>query len=110
MIPKIRHLPRNEETIKSEKMKLSASLDMMENYFLNGYPFISSNEISIADLFALCELSQIERLGIDIGKKRANVKAWRERVIAKLGSHYNEAHETIVGFARHFNVTTEPFE
>ena len=110
MIPKVRHQPRNEEAIKAEKAKLSASLDMIENYFLKRNSFIGSNEISIADLFALCEFSQIERIGIDIGKKRPNVKAWRERVIAKLGSHFDEAHETIISFAKHFNAATEPFE
>ena len=110
ILPKIRHQPRNEEAITTAKTKLSAALDMIENYFLKGHSFISSNDISIADLFALCEFSQIERIGIDVGKKRPNIKAWRERVIAKIGSHYDEVHETIISFTKRIDLSTEPFE
>ena len=110
VIPLIRKQPRNEEAITTAKTKLSATLDMIENYFLKGNSFLASNEISIADLFALNEFSQIERIGIDVGKKRPNIKAWRERATAKIGSYYDEAHELIIGFTKQVNAATEPFE
>ncbi|EDV22076.1 Glutathione S-transferase theta-1 [Trichoplax sp. H2] len=110
IIAKVRQQPRNEAAIKEAKEKLTSALNMFENYFVKDRSYIGGSEICIGDIFAACEFSQLDHLGIDIGKKRPNVKAWRERVIAKLGAHYQEAHETIDNFAKHFNFTTEPFE
>ena len=46
------------EKIKETTAVLSKSEKMLENYFLKDTKFISSNEISIADLQALCEFTQ----------------------------------------------------
>ena len=39
---------------------LNTSLEMFENYFLSNTALISSNDISIADLMAITEFSQLE--------------------------------------------------
>ena len=83
---------------------------MIENYFLKGTSFISSNEISIADLLALNEFTELDGIGIDVGKNRPNIKAWKERVTAKIGSHYDESHEVLNAFIKQLNLATESFE
>ncbi|EDV23103.1 expressed hypothetical protein [Trichoplax adhaerens] len=110
ILHQIRKQPRNEAAIKEAKGKLTVALDLFENYFVKDRLFIGGSEICIADLFAVCEFTQLDQIGIDVGKNRANVKAWKDRVSAQLGAHFVEAHEVIINFAKSANFAPEPFE
>ncbi|EDV22207.1 expressed hypothetical protein [Trichoplax adhaerens] len=91
----LRNEPRNEGLISERKTKLTAALDLFEKYFLKDSDFIGGNEISIADVVSISEFSQIEYIGIDIGKHRPKVKAWKERVVASLGAAFESAHQVL---------------
>lgn len=52
--------PPNEIEVKRYAKSLSYSLNIMETYFLSNSEYISSEEISIADILAVTELSQLE--------------------------------------------------
>ncbi|RDD38045.1 Glutathione S-transferase theta-1 [Trichoplax sp. H2] len=108
VVAKIRNQPRNEEAIKERKEKLKANLEIIENHFLKGRNFLGGDEISIADIVGIVEIAQNEYIGVDAGKDRPNIKAWRERVVAKLGSSFTTAHELLAQTAAKYNVV-EPF-
>ncbi len=50
--------PVQPERVEKLKGKLDATLNQMEETFLATTPYISAQEISIADLLAVCELEQ----------------------------------------------------
>ena len=85
-------------------------MNHFENYFLKDHKFINSDDISIADVSAVIEFQQLVYLGIDIGKNRPNVKAWRERVIAKLGpSSFDSIHQPLAKMTESMGIK-EDFE
>lgn len=84
-------------------------MNFFENYFLKDSKFINSDDISIADIAAIIEFQQIKYIGIDIGKTRPKVKAWRDRVIARLGPAFDTIHEPLAKMTEPMQVS-EDFE
>jgi glutathione S-transferase len=78
-------------------------LKMMETAFLRDNQFLCGNEISIADLMAICELMQPIVCGEDVYKGHPKLAAWHERVKAKLQPEFDSAHEAIMRFGDRFS-------
>ena len=82
---------KKEETMavlrKSEKL--------LENYFLKGTKFISGNEISIADLQAVCEFSTFWVTGLELFKDKPRLAQWMEDCQKELQPHFDKAHEKV---------------
>ncbi|KAJ8023999.1 Glutathione S-transferase theta-1 [Holothuria leucospilota] len=89
-----------EEQKNAAYKLLQDTLEEFENYFLKNGPFIIGDKISIADLFALSEITQCEMSGRDYLEKRPKVKAWMERCKDELKPHYEEVFQPFLDFCK----------
>ena len=60
---------------------MQRSLTLMDRWLNEGHKFIVTDEISIADLSAFCELTQTSFINLDLSKWK-NVKEWYDRMLA----------------------------
>ena len=74
---------------------LEKGLKFMDTYFLKDTKFINSNEISIADLQAACELTQFWMADIDILQDKPNLKKWFDNVQSELNPVFFKVHEVV---------------
>ena len=80
-----------EETAKI----LQKSKKMLESYFLKDHKFIHSDEISIADLQAVCEFSQFWVAGVDPFEDRPRLAQWMKDCQEELQPHFDEVHKMV---------------
>ena len=71
---------------------LKKSKRMMENYFLKDSKFIAGNDISIADLQAVCEFTQFWMVGVDPAEGYPRIGQWVMDVQTYLQPHFDEVH------------------
>ncbi|XP_052799752.1 glutathione S-transferase theta-1-like [Mya arenaria] len=77
--------PINQEEVAKYKTGLANVITQLGNSFLKGRSFLAGDDISVADLQALCELMQLDSLGQgDLYLSNGNVKKWMERVKGKV--------------------------
>ena len=74
---------------------LKKSKDMIENYFLKDRKFIGGDEISIADLQAMCEFTQFWMMDIDPGEGYPKIAQWMKDVQAALGPAFDVVHKFV---------------
>ena len=84
----------DEKRIKEACKLIEKSVKMIESHFLNDTLFINSNEITIADLQALCELTQFWLVDDDIDplRDRPKLKEWLERCRRILNPSFDKVH------------------
>lgn len=72
----------------------AVTLNHFENSWLadENKKFLTSNEISFADILAACEIEQPRMAGLDPFEERPKLKAWYERVKVATNPFYDEAH------------------
>ena len=85
----------DEERFKETKGILKRSIERFEGYFLKDHKFISSDEISIADLQAVCELTQIWVTGVDPFEGKPRLAQWLADCQSALQPHFDEVHKVI---------------
>lgn len=88
-------LEPNEEKIQETTAVLRKSERILENYFLKETKFINSNEISIADLQAICEFTQYWSAGMDLVQDKPRLAQWMEDCKKQLQPHFDKAHEMV---------------
>ena len=74
---------------------LQKSKDMFENYFLKDSKFIAGDEISIADLQAICEFTQFQMMDINPAEGYPKLAQWMKDVQAKLKPAFDEVHKAV---------------
>ena len=85
--------PPNMSQIHHFNIELGKNADVMETHFLDGgKKFIAGDEISVADLFALCELTQPMCAGFDVTATRPRLSTWMKDVIHVTKSEFVAAH------------------
>eukprot|EP00794_Sanderia_malayensis_P001498 gene1498-1654_t len=84
--------PVDNEKAKRGLDKLTKDFTIFDNYFLKQTPFISSDEISIADLMAICEFSQMELLERDFISLTPSIEKWLTMCKDELGETYHDVH------------------
>uniref|UniRef100_A0A674B7M2 glutathione transferase n=1 Tax=Salmo trutta TaxID=8032 RepID=A0A674B7M2_SALTR len=67
---------------------LGDTLEKLENMFLKRQPFLCGDDISLADLLAVCELMQLRSGVRDILKDRPKLLSWKSPV----GDSFDEVH------------------
>ncbi|XP_074055905.1 glutathione S-transferase theta-2-like [Macrotis lagotis] len=77
------HVPK--EKVDRNIAFMNQSLQHLEQKFLQDKPFLTGDQISLADLMALEELMQPVSCGFDVFEGRPKLAAWRKRVEATLG-------------------------
>ncbi|XP_008285263.1 glutathione S-transferase theta-1a isoform X1 [Stegastes partitus] len=86
-----------KEKMDAALEELKQSLDLLEQKFLQDKPFIIGNEVSIADLVALVEISQPTGAGVKVFEGRPKLEAWRDRVKKEVGEKLvDEANESLM--------------
>ena len=53
---------------------------------------MTGDEISVADLFAICEIMQPWSAGFDVSLTRPRLAEWMTEVMKKTQPHFDEAH------------------
>ena len=95
--------PANAEKVLEAKAELARAVNHIDEYFLKDKPFIAGDDISIADLVALTELSQLRGVHeTAIYESNPKVKAWAKRVEEKTKPHFQEAHAILDDIAKQF--------
>lgn len=75
--------------------ELKATLDHLESMFLKRQPFLCGDDITLADLLAVCELMQPLGGDRDVLTDRPKLQQWRSRVQSALGESFNHAHSVL---------------
>jgi len=90
--------PLEPEQKKKFQEEIVRTATHMADYFLKDQPFIGGQDISIADIQAICELSQLEIIGEDVQfKSNPKVAAWYDRVKDTLQPHFDESMKDLGG-------------
>ena len=87
--------PPDEKKMEENEKLLKRSLQLLETYFLKGHKFICSDEISIADLQALCELTQYAIADADPCRDRPRLSQWMSDCKSALQPHFDEVHKMV---------------
>ena len=74
---------------------IEKSIRVMENHFLKSTPFISGQEISIADIQCMCEFTQFWIADKDITKDNLVLHKWMDNCKSSLGSHFDDVHAMV---------------
>ncbi|XP_037536742.1 glutathione S-transferase theta-2 [Nematolebias whitei] len=87
----------DEVRLKRALSELEDMLDKLESMFLRRQPFLCGDDITVADLLAVCELMQPLGGGRDILKDRPQLQRWKSRVQSAVGESFDEAHAVLFG-------------
>lgn len=58
LIPLLTQSPPDEKKVSQFQSRMETTLDHFENIWLSNNPFIAGNNLTLADLLAICELQQ----------------------------------------------------
>uniref|UniRef100_A0A1B0CCF7 Putative glutathione s-transferase theta-1-like anoplophora glabripennis n=1 Tax=Lutzomyia longipalpis TaxID=7200 RepID=A0A1B0CCF7_LUTLO len=87
--------PPNQTTLDSLMGQVNRSLDFLENIWLAEGDFLIGSDVSVADIWAICEIEQLFLTPLDPTEGRPKLKAWMERVRRDTNPFYDEAHYTL---------------
>ena len=85
----------DEEKIKHTIAVLRKSEKLLETYFLKDTQYINSNEISIADLQAICEFTTFWITGMDPFQDKPRLAKWMEDCKKELQPHFDGVHKMV---------------
>ncbi|KAJ6659086.1 hypothetical protein lerEdw1_019389 [Lerista edwardsae] len=109
LIPLFTGQPLPPEKLQEVLAGLRASLQQLEESFLQDKPFLAGDEISLADLVAVVELMQPVGVGCDVFAGRPRLAGWRSRVEAAVGAElFLQAHEPILNVEALRSVRVDP--
>ncbi|GFN99432.1 glutathione s-transferase theta [Plakobranchus ocellatus] len=88
--------PVDHVAVENLRQKTTVMIHQLESYFLKDKNYLAGDEISIADLFAVCELMQLfvchEH---SLYEKSPIVKSWMERIKNQTNPYFDEAHKIV---------------
>ncbi len=87
--------PPNEEILRTNEKVLKKTLYLLENHFLKDSKFINSERVSIADLQAVCELTQFWVAGVDPVADKPRLAQWMSDCQNELAPHFDQVHKSI---------------
>ncbi|CAJ1069330.1 glutathione S-transferase theta-1-like [Xyrichtys novacula] len=85
----------DEARLNRALSQLNDTLDKLESMFLRRQPFLCGDDITLADLLAICELMQPIGGGRDILEQRPQLQHWRSRIQSALGESFDQAHAVL---------------
>lgn len=92
MLPTQSGSPVDQGSLSLALSQLDDTLDKLESMFLRRQPFLCGDDITVADLLAVCELMQPLVGGRDVLKDRPQLQRWKSRVQSAVGEHFDRAH------------------
>jgi glutathione S-transferase len=85
----------DEKSVADSQKMLYKSMRILEEGFLKSSPFINSDEITVADIQAVCEFSQFLLADIDILGDKPTLEKWMDNCKEKLQPHFDTVHAMI---------------
>ena len=95
VLPKRTGQPTPEAILKHTQATLRKSVDVVEGYFVKDGKFVAGDQISIADLAFLGEVTQYWIMGVDLCQGNPNMTRWMEKCKAVLGATMDEVYEKV---------------
>ncbi|KAJ3644976.1 hypothetical protein Zmor_022672 [Zophobas morio] len=95
LIPILTGKPTDPDQLQKYEDNMDSCLHTVETIWLANGPYITGNRISVADIFAACEIEQPRAAGYDPTEGRPVLKAWLERVRKECSPYYEEAHTVL---------------
>ncbi|KAJ8005932.1 hypothetical protein DPEC_G00123020 [Dallia pectoralis] len=95
LLPRMTGQPTDPLKLERALADLRDTLDKLENMFLKRQAFLCGDDISLADLLAVCEVMQPLGGGRDILKDRPNLLRWKSRIQSAVGDSFEEAHTVL---------------
>ncbi|XP_035037735.2 glutathione S-transferase theta-2 [Hippoglossus stenolepis] len=89
--------PVDEVHLNHALSQLDDTLDKLESMYLRRQPFLCGDDISVADLLAVCELMQPMGGGRDVLHNRPQLQMWKSRVQTAVGDAFDKAHAVLYG-------------
>ena len=85
----------NSAKVEEYKRELLKVVGNFEKHFLGRGKFIAGDEISIADLKPLCELTQLWMSDIKPYEAGSRIEQWMNDCKEKLQPHFDNAHKSV---------------
>ncbi|XP_028314045.1 glutathione S-transferase theta-2 [Gouania willdenowi] len=95
LLPAQTGAPVDEERLNHALVRLDDTLDKLESMFLRRQPFLCGDDITVADLLAVCELMQPMGGDRDVLKLRPLLQHWRSRVQSAVGEAFDNTHRVL---------------
>nr|QSX72302.1 glutathione S-transferase theta-like 2 [Halisarca dujardinii] len=92
----------NPAALKVAEKTGTKAVNILDEFFLKDTKFISSDEISVADLQALCEITQYWMIGQHLEADHPNIERWIKDCQAELSPHFDKVHKWVY-YARDSN-------
>ncbi|KAM9328989.1 glutathione S-transferase theta-1-like [Gastrophryne carolinensis] len=97
MTPAILGLEASPEKIDYVLAEFNSIMAQLEEKFLQDRPFLTGDEISLADLVAIVEIMQVIASGVSVFETKPKLEAWKQRVEEAIGPElFKEAHNDIL--------------
>ncbi|KAK2185917.1 hypothetical protein NP493_217g04018 [Ridgeia piscesae] len=100
--PRLKNIPVDLEKLHRAKVSMDQTLDQLENVFLRRQDYLCGDDISIADVHAICVLMQADAAGHDLITGRPRVADWIGRVKLRLQPHFDDVHSTLYAVREKF--------
>ena len=85
----------DKSKVEEAEKRLQRSIKTIEGYFLANRKFLAGDEISIADLQAVCEFTQLWMLRYKAYEAGSRIDQWMNDCKEKLQPHFDEAHKMV---------------
>ena len=96
VIPRKTGKPVDLVEVEKYRDRVAKVVSKLESYFLSHTPFISSQLLTVADLFCACELMQLYAVHEHgLYECSAVVRDWMDRVKAETNPVFDEAHKVV---------------
>ncbi|KAG7282400.1 hypothetical protein CRUP_029721 [Coryphaenoides rupestris] len=93
--PRLSGSPVDAVRLERALAVLTETLGLLESMFLKRQPFLCGDDITLADLLAVCELMQPLGGDRDVLSDRPKLLQWRSRVQSALGESFDHAHSVL---------------
>nr|ANS53399.1 glutathione-S-transferase theta class 1 [Sitophilus oryzae]AVR54963.1 glutathione-s-transferase theta class 3 [Sitophilus oryzae] len=101
LIPNITQSPPDDDKIERLESAMLGSISDFEDLFLSqGHKYVVGNTLTVADIFAACELEQPRIAGYDVCQNRPKLKSWLDSVKKDCDPFFAEANVFVDKFAK----------
>ncbi|XP_071370734.1 glutathione S-transferase theta-2 [Centroberyx affinis] len=95
LVPRLSGSAVDQDKVGRALSELGGTLDRLESMFLRRQPFLCGDDITVADLLAVCELMQPLAGGRDVLQDRPQLQRWKSRVQSAVGESFDHAHSVL---------------
>ena len=94
--PKLQNKPVDIASVKNLGDGLENALNFIEHNYLKDADFVAGDNISIADLLAIADVTHNVAVGYPVSRGRPRFEKWMERCKEKLHPVFDPIHEPMI--------------